>query len=70
MVSCVATRLTKANQTLGESLVNVDYAPHLHFQLIRDMEGNLGDYPGVSSKRKLEFYIDNCPNPDLLLKIF
>ncbi|WP_275316688.1 peptidoglycan DD-metalloendopeptidase family protein [Tenacibaculum bernardetii] len=54
---------------LGDNSVNGDYAPHLHFQLIIDMEGNLGDYPGVSSIKTLDFYKNNCPNPNLLLKL-
>lgn len=54
---------------LGDNSVNGDYAPHLHFQLIIDMEGNLGDYPGVSSEKTLNFYKENCPNPNLLLKL-
>lgn len=55
---------------LGDSTINGDYAPHLHFQLIKDIQGKFGDYPGVSSKKKLEFYSNNCPNPNLLLKVF
>jgi len=55
---------------LGEPAVNGDYAPHLHFQIIRDMQGNKGDYPGVCSKATLDFYKDNCPDPNLLLKIY
>ncbi|WNW02262.1 peptidoglycan DD-metalloendopeptidase family protein [Tenacibaculum sp. HL-MS23] len=54
---------------LGDNSINGDYAPHLHFQLIIDMEGNLGDYPGVSSIKTLDFYKNNCPNPNLLLKL-
>jgi murein DD-endopeptidase MepM/ murein hydrolase activator NlpD len=54
---------------LGDSSVNGDYAPHLHFQIIRDLEGNFGDYPGVSSEEKKAFYQKNCPNPNLLLKL-
>ena len=54
---------------LGDAAVNGDYAPHLHFQIIIDIENNFGDYPGVSSKSKLDFYENNCPNPNLLLKI-
>ncbi|NHF57818.1 peptidoglycan DD-metalloendopeptidase family protein [Flavobacteriaceae bacterium TP-CH-4] len=53
--------------TLGTPDINVDYAPHLHFQLILDMEGKKGDYPGVCSAEDLEFYSKNCPNPNLLL---
>ncbi|MCG1036464.1 peptidoglycan DD-metalloendopeptidase family protein [Polaribacter sargassicola] len=54
---------------LGDSSVNGDYAPHLHFQIIRDLEGKFGDYPGVSSLKDFNFYTSNCPNPNLLLKI-
>jgi len=53
--------------TLGTPEVNVNYAPHLHFQIIIDMEGIQGDYPGVCSEDTLEFYAKNCPDPNLLL---
>lgn len=55
--------------TLGDASVNGDYAPHLHFQIIKDMEDHEGDYPGVCSKSKLDYYLQNCPDPNLLLKI-
>lgn len=55
--------------TLGTSKVNGDYAPHLHFQIIFNLQGNKGDYPGVSSNSKLNFYAKNCPDPNLLLNI-
>lgn len=54
---------------LGLPPINGDYAPHLHFQIIIDLENNLGDYPGVCSQNKLAFYANNCPDPNLLLKI-
>ncbi|MDH7444436.1 peptidoglycan DD-metalloendopeptidase family protein [Aquimarina sp. 2201CG14-23] len=54
---------------LGDATVNGDYAPHLHFQIIKDMQGSMGDYPGVSNKRDLDFFLQNCPDPNLLLKI-
>ncbi|OBX25944.1 peptidase M23-like protein [Gelidibacter algens] len=53
--------------TLGEATVNGDYPPHLHFQIIKDMQGLEGDYPGVCNKKDLEFYLENCPDPNLLL---
>lgn len=55
--------------TLGLPPINGDYAPHLHFQIIIDMEGKFGDYPGVCSENKLTFYKENCPDPNWLLKI-
>jgi murein DD-endopeptidase MepM/ murein hydrolase activator NlpD len=56
--------------TLGDATVNGDYAPHLHFQIIKKIENNFGDYPGVCSKNKLTYYLENCPDPNLLLKIY
>ena len=56
--------------TLGAAEVNGDYAPHLHFQIIRDMEGYQGDYPGVCSKKNLDKFAANCPDPNLLLKVY
>lgn len=55
--------------TLGSPPINGDYAPHLHFQIIIDIESKTGDYPGVCNEKKLSFYSQNCPNPNLLLKI-
>lgn len=52
---------------LGSSEVNGDYPPHLHFQIIIDIENYMGDYPGVCSFNKLEFYKNNCPDPNLIL---
>ncbi|WP_422860452.1 peptidoglycan DD-metalloendopeptidase family protein [Flagellimonas sp. S174] len=55
--------------TLGTPDINVNYAPHLHFQIIKDIQGNEGDYPGVCSQTELDFYKINCPNPNLLFKL-
>ncbi len=52
---------------IGPRPINGDWTPHLHFQLIRDMQGNYGDYPGVVRPRDLEFYRVNCPDPMPLL---
>lgn len=55
--------------TLGNASVNGDYAPHVHFQIIHNIEDYWGDYPGVCNSNDLNFYIENCPDPNLLLKI-
>jgi murein DD-endopeptidase MepM/ murein hydrolase activator NlpD len=55
--------------TIGNAAVNGDYAPHVHFQIIQNIEDNWGDYPGVCNTNDLNFYIENCPDPNLLLKI-
>lgn len=54
---------------LGTARVNGDYAPHLHFQLIKNIDNYLGDYPGVCSSVELDFYKKNCPDPNLLLNL-
>lgn len=54
---------------LGDRTVNGDYPPHLHFQIILDMQGKEGDYPGVSSEEELPDLSANCPNPNLLLRL-
>ncbi|HEX8576961.1 MAG TPA: peptidoglycan DD-metalloendopeptidase family protein [Flavobacterium sp.] len=67
----IGASVTKGQQmaTLGDAYVNGDYAPHLHFQIIKDIQENFGDYPGVCSKNDLNFYLENCPDPNLLLKL-
>lgn len=55
--------------TLGDASVNGGYSPHLHFQIIKDIKDYSGDYPGVCSKNDLDYYLENCPDPNLLLKI-
>ena len=59
----------EAIATLGDAAVNGDYAPHLHFQIIKDLQGFVGDYPGVCSINELAFYRENCPDPELLLRL-
>ncbi|MBA6315069.1 peptidoglycan DD-metalloendopeptidase family protein [Cellulophaga baltica] len=54
---------------LGTPVINVNYAPHLHFQIINSIGAYFGDYPGVCNGNDLEFYSNNCPDPNLLLKI-
>ena len=67
----IGTRFKKGQivATLGDSSVNGGYAPHLHFQIIKNIEEYCGDYPGVCSKKDLAYYLENCPDPNLLLKI-
>lgn len=54
---------------LGTAEENGDYAPHLHFQIIEDLDEKIGDFPGVTSRKDLDFYLQNCPDPNYLLKL-
>lgn len=47
---------------VGDYPDNGGWPPHLHFQLIYDLEGCEGDYVGVCAKDELSFYSANCPN--------
>ncbi|OSY89435.1 peptidase M23 [Tenacibaculum holothuriorum] len=62
-------RRGEAIAKLGTSNENGDYAPHLHFQIIIDIENYKGDYPGVCNIHDLDFYKKNCPNPLSLCKL-
>ena len=43
------------------------WPPHLHFQLILEVNGFKGDYPGVCQFSKRDIYLSNCPNPTKVL---
>ncbi|MBC7914840.1 MAG: peptidoglycan DD-metalloendopeptidase family protein, partial [Pyrinomonadaceae bacterium] len=51
----------------GNYTENGNWPPHLHFQLILDMEGYEGDYPGVCGISKQEMYLANSPDPKIIL---
>ncbi|MEN9549926.1 MAG: hypothetical protein RIR12_2517 [Bacteroidota bacterium] len=48
---------------------NGNWPPHLHFQIIDDMQNKNGDYPGVCAISEKEFYLQNCPDADLILHL-
>lgn len=53
----------------GQPAENGQWPPHLHFQVIIDMQGMQGDYPGVCKFSEREKYLENCPNADLILQM-
>jgi len=53
----------------GKPAENGQWPPHLHFQVIEDMELKKGDYPGVCKLSERSKYLRNCPDPDLILQI-
>jgi hypothetical protein len=48
---------------------NGHWPPHLHFQVIVDMKGMKGDYPGVCAWPERESYLENSPDPDIILQM-
>lgn len=53
--------------SLGDYDENGGWPPHLHFQKIISLDGNIGDYPGVCSAMEVDHYASNCPDPSDLL---
>lgn len=53
----------------GQVHENGNWPPHLHFQVIADIEGGEGDYPGVCLPSQKEKYLVNCPDPDIILQL-
>ena len=53
----------------GEPPENGGWPPHLHIQIIRNMQHYVGDYPGVCRYSEREDYLHNCPDPDLILRM-
>lgn len=53
---------------LGGIDENGRWPPHLHFQLMFDMEGWVGDYPGVARFSEKEKWQHNIPDPNLILR--
>lgn len=54
---------------VGNFPINGNWPSHLHFQIITDMRGMRGDFPGVASSEKIEEFLEICPNPNLILQI-
>ncbi|HEY4323194.1 MAG TPA: peptidoglycan DD-metalloendopeptidase family protein [Mucilaginibacter sp.] len=52
----------------GDVDENGHWPPHLHFQLMFDMEGNKGDYPGACRYSEKEKYLKNIPDPQSILR--
>lgn len=53
----------------GNKDENGNWPPHLHFQIIKDIGMNKGDYPGVCKLSERDKYLKNSPDPDLILKM-
>jgi peptidoglycan LD-endopeptidase LytH len=54
--------------SFGNADENGHWPPHLHFQLMFDMEGMTGDYPGVAKFSEKSTWLRNIPDPNLILR--
>jgi hypothetical protein len=48
---------------IGPRPENGNWPPHLHFQVMLDLLGNSGDYPGVAYPDQREVWTSICPDP-------
>ncbi len=53
---------------VGDRKSNGNWTPHLHFQVIMDMLGQQGDFPGVCNPGEAPVWLSLCPDPWLLIK--
>jgi murein DD-endopeptidase MepM/ murein hydrolase activator NlpD len=66
----VGDTISKGQQIaeFGSQHENGHWPPHLHFQLMFDVEGCYGDYPGVGRYSEKDKYLNNIPDPNLILQ--
>jgi murein DD-endopeptidase MepM/ murein hydrolase activator NlpD len=70
--NCKAGQFVETGQqigSLGNYPENGDWPPHLHFQVISQLNGWFGDFPGVAAPSEREYYLQLCPDPNLILQI-
>jgi 4-aminobutyrate aminotransferase-like enzyme/Ser/Thr protein kinase RdoA (MazF antagonist) len=51
---------------IGPMPENGNWSPHLHFQVMLDLLGCSGDFPGVAFPEKRAIWTSICPNPGLV----
>lgn len=57
----------EAFTALGARHENGGWVPHLHFQVMLDMEGREGDFPGVATEADAPHFLAICPDPMVFL---
>ena len=55
--------------SIGAPPTNGGWPPHVHFQIICDMLGKQGDFPGVAPASQRDVWLSICPDPNLILGI-
>ncbi len=51
---------------IGNAAVNGGWPPHLHFQIISDLMGRSGDFPGVARPSERAIWLSVSPDPNLI----
>ncbi len=54
---------------IGKPPTNGGWPPHLHFQIILDMLGETGNFPGVVRPTEWNIWNHICPDPNLILGV-
>jgi 4-aminobutyrate aminotransferase-like enzyme len=55
--------------TLGDASVNGGWPPHLHFQIIADLVGRTGEFPGVAPASQRAVWLSLSPDPNLVAHV-
>ena len=65
----IGKKINKGEQfaSFGAYHENVHWPPHLHFQIISNMDNKFGDFPGVAAIDEKIQYLEQCPDPNLIL---
>lgn len=53
--------------TIGHARENGSWPPHLHFQVMLDLMGWRGDFPGVAFPEDRDIWLNLCPDPASLI---
>lgn len=55
--------------SVGNYEENGNWPSHLHFEIITNLLGKYGDFPGVASATEKDYYLTICPDSNLILRI-
>ncbi len=56
------TRIAK----IGNYPINGNWPPHLHFQIITDLLGRVGEFPGVARPSQRDIWLSISPDPNVI----
>ncbi len=54
---------------LGDIHENGSWPPHLHFQMMVDLFGWVGDYPGIARYHERRLWLSLVPDPNVILRL-